>query len=765
MPKIDELMSNINEWISESKSSKMDAVSGTKTGIAEKSIQGMPEEMITSSKAYYQYAFKAEQDLQSLMRKRKLSVGQGLDQLKKEYKIKHDTNKMDFKDYKRYTKTIDLMKKQVKIERKIGLMRKAAGKEGMGKIGKSMSKKVASSEMKGGKTGGMAGAALAAVYIAYKTILSLTHGFLKGLEKAFDRGIAGILMNVVDTITGIVGFISKDLAKVVGVFGTLLVKSYMKMMEIGISKKTVAVQMRGQMGMQPGYNLPGRDVKGMFGTTKMMKEWGPALASLGVNVTKVNSEFSRFGKTIGTQMQIIGMNMGITASQTAEFFEKALSSSRDIKTAMVDVTSSFVIAREATAKTGISTVKLAKWIGDAAVQARMMNVDFRSVSNTMSLIVKHQDDLARTGVTTRAHGAELLKGMVSVGKQWEDTQHMYFGLLSHEKRYKEETGKDLSEEKALWMSKWGYANAQASYIDNLGNLAFKPLKKGESETPSDVLSSRLMGIKKGLTRTALAEGKQAAFMYGKQIAGLPENITKMILMAKDGEIAGLANNKQVQDAFKGADEIRRNLKTIAEHQEDIQIIIASLMQKLLSVTIYGFQTMIAFLKLLASPMISLASYIPGGMESINPASLAFKYFKEMQTDFGNFKGAIKDSIKSVKKIGKYISPAADWALEDFRKKEAEKAAKRKKGKKKPISAEPPKPPKPEWRPDLEANVVPKNGLGNSNSNLNDSIQAASNNSIQNQSGNVYHINFNIPDADATIIAGKVIKHLSAQYQV
>jgi len=273
----------------------------------------------------------------------------------------------------------------------------------------------------------------------------------------------------------------------------------------------------------------------------------------------------------------------------------------------------------------------------------MFNVDMKSISNTMGLLVDKQKTLASFGIEMRTQGDKILNALVTAPKQWGMALHAFAGMQMYGKDYLRDTGQQMGAGFAYMASRFGYKAATGAKFTETGALTMG--KAGVTE--ADLMANRLDTMLK-LTReqTATIQDPGERFMAQTKILqdvwGIQdENARIAMLTLEKGGKSALANDA-IRLSLLSERQISEKMLSAQEKTEQYQRIIAAMLPM-------G----VGLLRLLPDKLANLMGL--GGAEAKRGAK-AFDKYLEASTDAlaklaGPAKGLLAPFMKEWERSG------------------------------------------------------------------------------------------------------------------
>ena len=404
---------------------------------------------------------------------------------------------------------------------------------------------------------------------------------------------------------------------------TGFIKAMMFSYEDALSRNKVSYAIQSQLGAGKTTGMEsdviglwrrlGRDVAG---------QWGAAAVSAGVTKQGVVRELAFIGKAQS-------MEAGAVASE----LEKTLVIESDAVTATQMLSDNFRVMQATAEGTNLPVKLLAKNVLDAAVGARFMNVDLKTVQKTMDLLVDNANRLKSVGIDLRMDSQGIMADFTNSNKRISD------GLFSV-------IGTKMGENdpiKAMYRAKYG-----KTFTDTLQyqaeNKSFSAARKPSGETTIEsltILKDMAADAAAGSATDTERLNKMVGFF--RDVRGMSEEgaLAAAMLPVSDLMKAMKDPNKKAQ--FEDKESVFRNLQTVASHSENIQRELMKINMDMLFIAI----NMLKLTQVSTSTLLSMAMGIPPtGEEAENARKVLaesskstaniLKSFDIMKNEMGEF---------------------------------------------------------------------------------------------------------------------------------
>ena len=330
----------------------------------------------------------------------------------------------------------------------------------------------------------------------------------------------------------------------------------------------VQLNARSAAQLKPGATPAGSEAIKMAATglysLNEAAEWSNTIISQGADFTV----------SLGENLDAMGKTLGLSASEMGDKLDKYMSFASTGEEAASLMKKTFEQAHVAADQLGITTTRVEKAIMGAAVQARFLNVDMKTVSKTMQLIGENKARLEAAGLTLR--GEELGKMLTGLtGKKFSDSLHAYFGTKG---------GTEGDPISGLIKSKFG--TTFESTLKSTAGGGFT----ATGGTGGDMVAQKLDVMKSAMMETAkdatsVAEKFQTQMMVAQQTFGMSEDEAKLLAVTDQEEFKKLASDPKWADTFKSAEQITREMKSIDAANYTVQQEMAGLARRQLATQI------------------------------------------------------------------------------------------------------------------------------------------------------------------------------------
>jgi len=554
-------------------------------------IMGYDKDMAREAKSFYLAQLKVESQISRIMKEEGITMDKAIAKLKKqkaELKTIDGINKEQLqKEEDRLRimeKTYEIEKKKARLERISKFVGGGPGGPGgppgkgplsvIGKLGENI-------PGVGGIVSTVANvmklvidAIIRTITFLPKMVTKVITTFMDLMHKAWDGGLQGLNQGTIDFFSGLakkIPLFGGMLGDLIGTFGTMAVKMYMMSLGDWIAKQKVDILAKARTGAGGGADLFSGMMKATGGIRKRAEEWSSAFIETG---TRANT-------AMATQMYRIGQTMQLSSSQTRQYFEQMLISAGDASKAMRNMSTMFGMADKMAKITGISTTQFSKAIADASVQARMMNVDMRSVANVTNMLAKKQKDLAGWGISLRDSLSKLVTGMSTLGKKWDYSMHAFMGIRMYGEKYRKETGKEMSVGRGIVASRFGYKTATGMGFTKEGVL-----KGLEGTKTTDVYATKMESMMSYVRDATKGMSEGEAFITQnkmlKELFGVDDEQLRITMMQTDN-FKSLAKDSRVQKKLMTTKQIQERTLSIQERGEQIQRLIMRIMMSVFTI--------------------------------------------------------------------------------------------------------------------------------------------------------------------------------------
>ncbi len=264
----------------------------------------------------------------------------------------------------------------------------------------------------------------------------------------------------------------------------------------------------------------------------------------------------------------IGITQKIGTGEMLKDFESMQTLAGDNISAAEQLSKTWGAAQSITKDTNLSLKGMAKALTDASMNARFLNVDMRTIANTMNMLKEGEADLRSMGMSLRADGPKILNDWTNASAKATDAMHLFFGTKGGK-----ETGGDMF--KGWAASKYGTTFAENLKETGGGGFASKEGKSG------DMLVNNLKVMKETMEEAAKAGRTPAEKLILQQ--KVATDVYKMgaegaqaLAMKDSSKLDELLKNEAVVREFKTEKDYLSKLQTTAVKSENIQRAMASM---------------------------------------------------------------------------------------------------------------------------------------------------------------------------------------------
>lgn len=470
-------------------------------------------------------------------------------------------------------------------------------------------------------------------------------------QSTWTGGIDGLSRNINSSVANLVGSVSPMLGQALQGFGDIFITSAMAIFDWGIKQNQMNIRSQGATGrgggMQAGsflgmntedtrrwqsaalaggatgmektgdnYQVSWRQLDqkklraGANGlgsaagsvlseTTKALSSGrGPDIDAMGERGKAAGEAFIKNLKhvtvtathqeTVGESLFRVGTSMGMDAGATGQMFHEMKQATGGATDAIHEMKQAYEVVQDAARRTGISTDVFRNSIMGVSSQARMLNVDMKSVTNTMTMLSKNQKGMGALGIDLDKSGGAIMKDLIDRSKM-SAGQHANLG-------YEMAGGLGVNPSNAMeaWaMSKYG------SKVAN--NIQFSGRNVNIGESNSDKVFKNLTGNVNSESLKAMrasmykeTEGMQGAErlyamqQIGKAKYGLGEEAASALLTTKEEDVSKLGNNEEFQNTMKTSQQLASQTLTAAQRQEMVQRKLADIVVNISAVLVSGF---------------------------------------------------------------------------------------------------------------------------------------------------------------------------------
>ena len=307
---------------------------------------------------------------------------------------------------------------------------------------------------------------------------------------------------------------------------------------------------------------------------KDASEWSSALSAIGVvGETKVFPNLLRI--SLQTQM---------STSETATMANAFIGLAENSLTATTKMEETFRKLQSGAQGTSLSVKDMAKWVQEAGVQARFLNVDVRILGNMMSNLAKDSQDSSKFGINMRAQGGEILKDLTGGAKKMmEDGMHMFFGS---------NMGTDNIGMKAWVKSKFGTTVADTLRESVGGGFTSGAGVEDALKGGGDMLANKLIMVKTMMLQASesgsdVSEKLLLQTNMAKEMLGVSDVTAVELARRTMDQIKQLPSEPEMMKEFKSEKDLMKDLITVETMSANIQRALAGIAMDSLVATLKG----------------------------------------------------------------------------------------------------------------------------------------------------------------------------------
>lgn len=296
--------------------------------------------------------------------------------------------------------------------------------------------------------------------------------------------------------------------------------------------------------------------------------------------------------TVAEKLFQLGTSMGLSDVATGQMFAQMKSATGDTQSALDAMSRSFEVAQDAARRTGVSANVFMTAIMGSTAQARMLNVDMKSVQNTVTMLSKSQKEMGAFGIDSQAQDAEITKDLVDRTKM-SAAQHTNLGM---------EIAGQLGIQPKDTMEAWAlsrYGSKMANNIqfsgDNYSVAGDGPGTFGSltGDTHAEAIKAMRASLYKETQHLQGAARMYAMQQLAKTKYGLGEaSATALIVTKSDEDVDDLAENKEFQNTMKPTQELAAQTLTSQQRMEMIQRSLVVIVTNITAVAAAGFTQLV-----------------------------------------------------------------------------------------------------------------------------------------------------------------------------
>lgn len=469
-------------------------------------------------------------------------------------------------------------------------------------------------------------------------------------KSTFSQGMQGFAININQTVSSFIGTFSPMAGKILGGFGDMLISSAFKMFDWGIYQNQLNIKTQGLTGrsgaVQYG-NFMGMNTAdaskwanaalagGATGTERtgmMFKRTGTELdqkrlnaaahkigdqingtnisvkdilfdadklkqsgQNAGKNLAKNIVEVTRHGvheANIAESLFGLGTQMGMDAGATGQMFHEMKQATGDAVDSIHAMEQVYGTTQAAARRTGIATDVLRTAIMGVASSARMLNVDMKSVNDTMTVLAKNRNNMGALGIDLDKQGGDIMKGLIDRSSM-NEAQHANLGM-----QMAQGLGMNLNNPLQGWLlSKYGSNVAKnLTFTGNDMTVAGSDNKKAFANLSGDVNAESLKAMRaEAYSKTSNITDAATRMLTMQKILEAEYNVkgpaADVLLSTKEEDINGLSDNKEFQNIMKDPAALAAQTLTIEQRQEQIQRHLVAIAINIASVATAGFATL------------------------------------------------------------------------------------------------------------------------------------------------------------------------------
>lgn len=331
---------------------------------------------------------------------------------------------------------------------------------------------------------------------------------------------------------------------------TGFIKAMMFSYEDALSRNKVSYAIQAQLGAGKTTGMES-DVIGLWSRLgrDVAGQWGAAAVSAGVTKQGVVRE-----------MAFIGKAQSMEAGAVAAELEKTLVLEQNAVTATQMLSDNFRVMQATAEGTNLPVKLLAKNVLDAAVGARFMNVDLKTVQKTMDLLVDNADRLKSVGIDLRMDSQGIMADFTNSNKRISDGLFSVIGTKMGE----------TDPIKAMYRAKYG-----KTFTDTLQYHAetksFSAASKPSGETTIESLTIlKEMAAESAAGSSTETERLTKIVGFFRDVRGMSEEGALAAAMLPVSDLMKAMKDPAKAAQFGDKDSVFRALQTSASHSENIQ---------------------------------------------------------------------------------------------------------------------------------------------------------------------------------------------------
>lgn len=285
------------------------------------------------------------------------------------------------------------------------------------------------------------------------------------------------------------------------------------------------------------------------------KQWAAAFSNIGV---------TGLGEKSLNELLAVKYGQLLSVQETTNYLNQFMVLSGTSSNAAKQLSSAFAQMKAAAKGTEIPVKSMVKWIADAGVQSRLLNVDYKVLSNTMGYLASREKQLARVGVSVRESGGKILGELT--GKHFSEELHAFLGVKA---------GLSSDPIKAIVRSMLGKEAAMSLKATAGGGLTID-----EKAAKSDTMATRIGAMLQMMNEaTASITDNEQKFYYRRKMAmdvfGFSEEAANTLALADASDVQKfMKENPDVVNETRGTREVVAKLLTVAQRSEILQRMMA-----------------------------------------------------------------------------------------------------------------------------------------------------------------------------------------------
>jgi len=254
-----------------------------------------------------------------------------------------------------------------------------------------------------------------------------------------------------------------------------------------------------------------------------------------------------------------GLTMQMDPGEVAGMMNELLAVTNNSTEASDTLQKNFRMMQSAAEGTNLPVRTLAKFVQDATVNARFMNVDLQSVGGVMQTLANNADKLKSIGLDLRLDGGKILSDITNASDKANDALHAFYGT---------EGGITGSAIEGWVRSKFGTQFAE-TLEKTTGGFTAEGGRKG------DMMIQRLEVMKQTMERASAGAKTDAEKLFleykaAKDIFSMGEEATRALLMTKFEDLGSIVNKPEVAGEFESTNSLLGKLRSENSIRENIQ---------------------------------------------------------------------------------------------------------------------------------------------------------------------------------------------------